>query len=412
LDGVVISINMRIGDLSVNERILLHLKDLPRDPEHEGAVMAQTQEGIGDGVGIRINHVPRATRKLLADEYIDEVLVHIGGLKRKRKAYFLTKRGGEIAEELIKKLWKQEVLFRTVDGEESVMPLEEVLFRSGGGFSVSKLVLLAFRDGAVLESSLSKTDVIPYQSNLETVSISDEFFDRVEESTHLKEYINEGRGVIVVSGIKGIGKTSLVRSVLEDFKDSRNLMWYTAHEWDTARSILESVSDFYVRLDRNELKKMLRLSKGIDIGMAVKTLVSDVQGSGSIIVLDNVFNLKKDVMQLISMICEKSRSLKDSCLLIITRDREGLTSSPCLDGLGENELVLGGLDREWALKLMKKMGMDPEESERVYAMTQGHPLALKLVNSEEIKKVIDTKGLTKEEVWVVRCLKAFDAIFE
>jgi hypothetical protein len=61
---------------------------------------------------------------------------------------------------------------------------------------------------------------------------------------------------------------------------------------------------------------------------------------------------------------------------------------------------------------MAEMGMEPKEMERVYGMTNGHPLALELVNSEEIQKIIDTKGLTKEENWVVRCLKAFDAIFE
>jgi hypothetical protein len=64
------------------------------------------------------------------------------------------------------------------------------------------------------------------------------------------------------------------------------------------------------------------------------------------------------------------------------------------------------------MEMMATLGLEPEDSDRVFAMTQGHPLAIKLVNSEEIMKVIDTKGLTKEEVWVVRCMKAFNAIFD
>ena len=94
---------MRIEDLSVNERILIHLRDYSMDPVNEGAAMGQTQEGIGEAIGIRINHVPRATKKLLDDSYIDDTLVHIGGLKRKRKAYFLFKKGRKIADDLIDK---------------------------------------------------------------------------------------------------------------------------------------------------------------------------------------------------------------------------------------------------------------------------------------------------------------------
>ena len=146
--------------------------------------------------------------------------------------------------------------------------------------------------------------------------------------------------------------------------------------------------------------------------MSAGALLKDIQDSESIVVIDNVFDLKREVMQLLHMICENSRNIKGACFILITRDREGLLASPCLGDLGGNDLVVKGLEHEKAMELMNQFGMEPDESERVYAMTQGHPLALKLVNSQEIDKIIDTKGLTKEEVWVVRCLKAFDAIFE
>ena len=146
--------------------------------------------------------------------------------------------------------------------------------------------------------------------------------------------------------------------------------------------------------------------------LSAKTFLRDVQDSESIIVLDNIFDLKREVMQLIYMLCEHTQKLSNVCILLITRDRQSLAPTPQLGNMSANDLVLKGLDRESAFKMLEKMGMDYEDCDRVFAMTQGHPLALKLVNSEEIKNLIDTKGLTKEEVWVVRCLKAFDAIFE
>jgi DNA-binding PadR family transcriptional regulator len=120
---------MRIEDLSVNERILIHLRDFRGDPETSSTI-EQTQEGIARAVGMRVNHVPRATKKLIEDGYIEDLLVHIGGLKRKRRAYFLTDSGAKIANDLLDKLRTQEVLFRDNTGKESTMKIDDIIFRT------------------------------------------------------------------------------------------------------------------------------------------------------------------------------------------------------------------------------------------------------------------------------------------
>lgn len=402
---------MRVEDLSVNERILIHLRDYSMDPVSEGAAMGQTQEGIGEAIGIRINHVPRATKKLLDDRYVEQELVHIGGLKRKRKAFYLTKTGMEITDDFLSKLRKQKVLFRSTRGQEELIEVDKLIFKSRTA-TVSKIIMSYFNEGVVLESSLKGTGQYSFISNLDDLSEPEIFVDREEETGILFEKLDGDQKIIVVSGIKGIGKTTLVWKILKYYEKKKNILWYTAHEWDTARNVIESFSDFYVRLGRNEMKKMLRIYKDLDIGQSASFFIKDVQDSDSIIVIDNIFDLKKEVMQLLHMICENSKNIRGTKIILITRDKEGLMSSPCLGDLGGKDMVVKGLEHKWAMKMMEDMGMEPDESERIFAMTQGHPLALKLVNSEEISKVIDTKGLTKEEVWVVRCLKAFDAIFE
>ena len=403
---------MRVEDLSVNERILIHLRDYRFNPESATASIAQTQEGISEAVGIRVNHVPRATKKLLDDNYIEAALVHIGGLKRKRKAYFPTDSGSKISDKIISKIRVQKALFRSVDGTESTLKIDEVLFRSSSKVSISRIILTAFNEGVVLESALTGQEKSPYFSTLDAVPEPTHYFDREVESNHLKDNLEGDQRIIVVSGMRGIGKTSLVRTVLKEYEDSRNILWYVAHEWDTPRSVLESLAEFFIRLERNELKKLLRTTKKLDINLAVTTFMRDILASNTILVIDNIFDLKEEVMQLLYMLCESSRNFQDSHFIFITRDRDVLTSTPCLGDLGgANEIQVKGLDQKWANKLMAEMGMEPDEMDRVYGMTDGHPLALELVNSKEIEKIIDTEGLTKEEVWVVRCLKAFDAIF-
>jgi hypothetical protein len=265
----------------------------------------------------------------------------------------------------------------------------------------------------VLDSALGEDKVTAYHSMLDEVPAPQHFVDREEERRHLKDCLDGTQRIIIISGMRGIGKSSLARTVLTEYEGQRNILWYGAHDWDTARSVLEFLSDFFVRLGRNELKKLLRKTKKLDINLATSALMKDVLASNTIVVIDNVFDLEEEVMRLLFMICERSRTLTDSHFIYITRDRGVLTSTPCLGELGgSNEIVVKGLNFGWAAKLMQELGMEEDEMDRVYGMTNGHPLALELVNSDEINKVIDTKGLTKEEIWVVRCLKAFDAIFE
>ena len=293
------------------------------------------------------------------------------------------------------------------------MKVDDIIFKTKATASVSRIVLTAFNEGVVLEAYLTEEKETAYHSTLDEVPGPQHFMDREEERRHLKDCLEGGQRIIVVSGMRGIGKSSLVRTVLTEFEGKRNILWYRAHDWDTARSVLEHLADFFVRLGRNELKKLLRKTKKLDINLATSSLMKDIMASNTLIVIDNIFDLEEEVMQLLFMICERSRSLTDSHFIYIVRDREDLTSTPCLGELGgSNEIMVKGLNFGWAAKLMKELGMEEDEMERVYGMTNGHPLALELVNSEEIRKIIDTKGLTKEEIWVVRCLKAFDAIFD
>lgn len=404
--------SMRLEDLSVNERILIYLKDYSGGQYQDVATVEQTQEGISEAVGMRINHVPRASKKLIDDGYIEERLLHVGGLKRKRRAYTLTRKGQQLADEIISKVRNQEVSFRDVSGQEKMLTINDINYKAKGRATISRIVLAAFKDGVILESALASEKRPAYLSTLENVPDPMHFYDRDTEKKQLLDNISKNKRIIVISGMRGVGKSSLAKKAFKEIEDARNIMWYSAHDWDTPQSILENLADFFVRLERNELKKLLRGAKKLDVNLAVMSLIKDMIGSNTIVVLDNVFTLKGDVMQMVFMICENAKSLNDSHFVLITRDRDALRSTPCLGELvGVNEINLKGLEQKWAMKMMTELGMQPADMERVYGMTNGHPLALELVNSEEIKKLIDTKGLTKEEIWVVRCLKAFDAIF-
>jgi hypothetical protein len=116
-------------------------------------------------------------------------------------------------------------------------------------------------------------------------------------------------------------------------------------------------------------------------------------------------------MHAIFMIFKNLKSITDTHFILITRQADMLVSGPAIQK-DIQFINLIGLERDEAFELMKNIGMEADEYGKVYGMTDGHPLAIEMVNSHEIEESIDTQGFSKEEILIVKCLKAFDAIFK
>ena len=83
----------------VQERILLHLRDYVAFIESVEVPFALSQMGIANAVAIARSNVPRAISGLKEQGLLIERQAHVSGVMRKRKSYFLTSNGAEIAEE-------------------------------------------------------------------------------------------------------------------------------------------------------------------------------------------------------------------------------------------------------------------------------------------------------------------------
>ena len=162
---------MNITDLTVNERILLHLRNYLTQDIQTSAVMGQTQGGISEGIDIRINHIPRAVKKLLDDNYVEECLAHVGGLKRKRKVYILTESGMKKSNDMLDSLKEVEVLVKFEDGKEELTKIMDVPLSFNTNATLSEIILSAFSHGEVYESKLciGADSALSLISNLDTI---------------------------------------------------------------------------------------------------------------------------------------------------------------------------------------------------------------------------------------------------
>ncbi len=402
---------MKLSDLTVNERILLHLRDYMGNTDTTSASMGQTQAGISEGIDIRINHIPRAVKKLLDDNYVDEHLAHVGGLSRKRKVYSLNESGVKKASQMLLELKDQEISLILEDGQESTVRISDVPLTIKTEATLPQLILHAFSYGSISELKLgirSGSEIKPI-SNLSTIP-DVPMIGRSEQLDKLRLFIDNDRHVTVISGIKAVGKTTLIRKVLADYEADRNILWFTANEWDNVRTFMEAMSDLLSKADKGDIRRMLRSSRDIDPTLAFPAFQKDVIGLEPIIIIDNIFNLQKELMHIIMMIMKGASKLDSTHFILITRDigtlKAGLTHDV-------DRLVLEGLTPIEVQSMISSKGLEiPEEDlDIIYSITSGHPMAIDLICSEFKEASFDTQGLTQKELLMVKCLKAFDSIF-
>ncbi len=79
--------------LTASERVLLHLKGYWQRHNDREFPPAITQKGISEMAGIRLSHVPRTLKRLIANNMVSEVKGHVAGERRRYKVYFLTEAG-------------------------------------------------------------------------------------------------------------------------------------------------------------------------------------------------------------------------------------------------------------------------------------------------------------------------------
>ena len=117
----------------VQERILLHLRDYVAFIESVEVPFALSQMGIANAVAIARSNVPRAISGLKEQGLLIERQAHVSGVMRKRKSYFLTTNGAEIAEETWNRLSEysfsvlsndDELFQTTLGGCSDVLPFQ------------------------------------------------------------------------------------------------------------------------------------------------------------------------------------------------------------------------------------------------------------------------------------------------
>ncbi|MEZ2229798.1 MAG: NB-ARC domain-containing protein [Microcoleus sp.] len=209
------------------------------------------------------------------------------------------------------------------------------------------------------------------------------FFDRTSSLHTLTTWIlQQNCRLITLTGISGIGKTSLAVQLVQQIKDEfEYAVWYTLDEFPT----IDKFQSNLIQLLSNSEKQDLSPTNQKRL-----PLIKYLQNHRCLIVLDDVHNLfcSSESAGKYKPECEEYRSLfkqieklsHQSCLLLIGWEQPREVTQVKNQNTAIRTLQLKGLDIAAAREILRDYGLaESDNSETLIHRYQGNPLWLKSV---------------------------------
>ena len=377
----------------VQERILLHLRDYVAFIESVEVPFALSQMGIANAVAIARSNVPRAISGLKEQGLLIERQAHVAGVTRKRKSYFLTSIGAEVADETWNRLSAHNFSVFSNDGdllETTLGTSNEVL-----PFNIRPVDILRYLDAdgvldvtklspELIERDLTKRVEKQLTSTLGDLPRLRHFYGRITELEAITETLNKGPSAILIPGIAGIGKTSLAAKVLENYTFRRNLLYHRCQLGVGARSFLEDIAGWLSSMGSENFNDYLEASTVPRVEESVELLVNSLQNLPVLIVIDDYHKVDDDLFyKIIYNLTLRINEMGDQLGLVIF-SRSYRPVIPLRNEKGDSVstiLPLDGLDQEASKNILSSFeSIDVDEFERIYGVSKGHPLVLELIN--------------------------------
>jgi len=362
------------GQLSVNERVLLHLSRFAADVPPEEHPQECSQAGIATSIGISRTHVPRAVKSLVKEGLVEELRARVAGHERRMSVYSITPEGVRRASMLWEELAHVKLVMRSPGKVEEVAVggIEEMIGRKQAIALVTRA-----RDGVVDVANRRHTTVRDVVDAPDT----DGFLGRRDEMESMGAFMESDSDMLVILGNRGYGASALAGKFVDELGDY-NVLWVSLAS--TRRP--------------EELEGRL-------LGFARKFLPEsndplDALGiTDTIIVFDGYHSVTEETVEFFTAVVERVDEAK---VLITAREDTPAYNwfyhKKEVESGKVRELRLKGLDQASARTLLGNPRIEPEAFRRIYMMTRGSPNMLRMLRGKDFDGLKKNTVFTAEEI--------------
>lgn len=390
--------------VKTSDLILLYLYDYIDEQLTGKHSILFSQPCAQENLGLSKSSLSESISSLVKEGLIEERRKYVESTGRYRSFYFLTQKGIIKAKELQEVSGKRRIKVREKDEikEMSVSDLVKHLKKiarktveQGYSYLVKgerpEKVHEVYEPGKIVPIKIEYTNIIKnitsdgfldIRAILEPkkyVDYSDRkpeinyFFGRREEIREINDFLKSKSKILCVKGIAGIGKTVLMSKLLEDIK--MNVFWHRFIEFSTLRNLFMKTSDFLSKMGRRKIEIYLK-GERFEICEMLILLENELKGLNALLVFDDFHKAGKEIVDFFSSFKDLETDVK---MIMLGRtipqfyDRRDIVIKKNI-----REMVLGGLDKESSLKLLRHRKIE-KDLDRLYSLTKGHPLLLELI---------------------------------
>ncbi len=383
---------MAVPRPGVQERILLHLRDYVDYADKVEVPFAISQMGIANAVAIARSNVPRAISGMKESGHLIERQAHVTGVSRKRKAYFLTSDGVNLADDIWDKVSEQPVRLIHPDGraqnldlraalEETELPLRHVdILRY---LDDSGTVDLSTLSPDLIERDLSKHIEKQLVNSLNDLPRMRRFYGRSGEISRMADILESESTSLLVPGIAGIGKTALAAKLLERFTHRRNLLYHRCQDWEGSRAFLEACAEWLSMIGNNDLSDYIASTPVPQVTMAVNLIIEGLENSPALIVIDDLHKVAdENFVAILRGLTLRVPEVDEFGLVMFSRSFRMVVPENASSGQTVTHfLPLEGLDQDSSRQILTAMpDIELQQFLHIYTLSRGHPLVLELIN--------------------------------
>ena len=399
-------------------RVLTHLSSTAA---HEpGTLSALTQEGIASATHSGRTTATKWLARMESTGLIAGERAHVPGHRVRKTVYRLTHEGWVEAMKLRARLQGDIVEVLAPGLDPTPMRVAEIpeIFPAYVNLTAAVSLVRGGRLDFTRLHGIGSGAVAPVLWG-DTLRRLGRVFGRVEEFRALDAWSESPSALLVVTGIAGIGKSTLVASWLVRQRPRPYIYWFEIHDGTTRAVFLQDLASFLARLGRRGLTNLLAERRVEDPQVTARVLAHELHDVPILFVLDNFQGATADLARFIAgPILDLGSEASAKVLLISRTIPSALVRRKGTKGFRAEVMRVEGLDPAASLGLLRSKGFAGNEAalDRAAGSARGHPILLSFAAqtgstvSGEMTRYLEReiwRTLTKDERTILEAASLF-----